>query len=132
MPFYKRQDNELLCAPTFVAAPDYTLTANERESYTYPVDGWHWFDDIDAALVGLQKQTIVGVVSIRQACRALDQIGLLDDLESAIANAPRWVQIDWGKCQEVRRDWPAIPLIQPAIGLSDAQIDDLFTLAATL
>lgn len=132
MPFYKRQDDELLCAPTFVAAPDYELTAANRAEYDYPVDGWYWFDTLDDALIGLPKQTTVGVVSIRQACRALDQMGLLDDLESAIANAPRWVQIDWSKCQEVRRDWPAIPLIQPALGLSDEQIDDLFSLATTL
>lgn len=74
----------------------------------------------------------VEVISIRQACQALEQVGKLDELEAAIAQAPRWVQIDWSKCTEVRRDWPAIPLMQPALGMTDLEIDNLFVLANTL
>lgn len=99
-----------------------------------------WDEQQQAYLVGSayyvgQHFTVVNVpisVSIRQACRALEQVGKLDELEAAIAQAPRWVQIDWAKCTEVRRDWPAIPLMQPALGMTDAEIDALFVLAGSL
>lgn len=85
-----------------------------------------------AYLEQLRKDAIPVSVSIRQACRALEQVGKLDELEAAISQAPRWIQIDWAKCTEVRRDWPAIPLMQPALGMTDLEIDNLFVLAATL
>lgn len=33
---------------------------------------------------------------------------------------------------EIRRDWPPIAACATALGLTDTQIDDLFSLAATL
>ena len=41
--FYKL-DGELLYAPNYVLNADYELYRNQHESYTYPVDGWYWFD----------------------------------------------------------------------------------------
>ena len=38
--FYKNDDNTLLYAPTFVAAPTYTLDINLKDTYSYPIDGW--------------------------------------------------------------------------------------------
>lgn len=85
-----------------------------------------------AYLEQLRKDAVPVSVSIRQACRALEQVGKLDELEAAIAQAPRWIQIDWAKCTDVRRDWPAIPIIQAVIGMTDLEIDNLFVLADTL
>jgi hypothetical protein len=43
--FYKlNEDNELMCAPNFVCTPDYELYKEQHETYTYPVDGWSWFN----------------------------------------------------------------------------------------
>jgi hypothetical protein len=39
--FYKLDDDILLYG-TLVCGPTYTLI--EGETYTYPVDGWYWFD----------------------------------------------------------------------------------------
>ena len=34
-----------------VQAPGFTLLAEDKDSYTYPVDGWYWYDtDEDASL----------------------------------------------------------------------------------
>ena len=41
--FYKLGD-ELLYAPNVVYAPGFTLQAASHADYTYPQDGWHWFD----------------------------------------------------------------------------------------
>lgn len=46
--FYKK-DIEILHAPNLVYNNDYTLNADLKDDYTYPVDGWYWFDDIESA-----------------------------------------------------------------------------------
>ena len=38
--FYKNDNGSLLYAPTFVAAPLYTLDVNLLDTYTLPIDGW--------------------------------------------------------------------------------------------
>jgi hypothetical protein len=41
--FYKLEDESLLYG-TVVCGPTYTLISEDHESYTYPVDGWRWFE----------------------------------------------------------------------------------------
>jgi hypothetical protein len=49
--FYKLDSgsDELLYAPNAVFAPAFTLTAETAASYTYPLDGWYWFDTEEEA-----------------------------------------------------------------------------------
>jgi len=47
MTFYKRDGDTLLEAPTTVIGPGYELYAENHSEYTYPVEGWYWFDSID-------------------------------------------------------------------------------------
>jgi hypothetical protein len=49
--FYKYIENEkaLLHAPNFVSSPNYSLQKAEKENYSYPVDGWYWFDSENQA-----------------------------------------------------------------------------------
>lgn len=48
--FYKSVIGQgILYAPSFVHAPGYSLFADEIASYTFPVDGWYWFDSQTAA-----------------------------------------------------------------------------------
>ena len=132
MPFYKRNNDELMVAPNFVVGPGFELRAESHAEHTYPVEGWYWFDNLDDAMRALQNLS-TQVVSRRQAKQALLRADLLDDVDAAIAaSANRAWQIDWAEAQEFRRDWPALVAMQPALGLSDAQIDDLFRLAVTL
>ena len=49
MAFYKIKDSELLQAENAVMSRDFTLLRDEHETYTYPVDGWRWFDTIEEA-----------------------------------------------------------------------------------
>lgn len=44
--FYKQNGEQLICAPTAVHAPDFTLIKAEKDTYSYPVDGWTWFDNL--------------------------------------------------------------------------------------
>ena len=42
--FYKLEDDNWLYAPNFVYGPNYTLLRENKDSYTYPVEGWTWYD----------------------------------------------------------------------------------------
>ena len=42
--FYKLDQDQLLSAPTAVYAPGYELHKVLRDTYTYPIDGWSWFE----------------------------------------------------------------------------------------
>lgn len=44
--FYKNNEGELLYGPNFVFGPfgQYTLKKETKDDYTYPVEGWYWFD----------------------------------------------------------------------------------------
>lgn len=76
-------------------------------------------------------------VTMRQARLALLQLGLLDDVEAAIASIPdevqrRAAQIEWEYASTVERDSQWVQNLAGALGLSDEQLDQLFQLAATL
>ena len=46
--FYKL-DGELLFGPNFVLNQNYELYRETHADYTYPVDGWYWFDTEEQA-----------------------------------------------------------------------------------
>ena len=71
-------------------------------------------------------------VSMRQARLALLAAGLLDDVEAALKASGQAAEIEWEYAADVRRDHPLIAAMQQAQGLSDAQVDTLFTEAARL
>lgn len=78
------------------------------------------------------KPVVPQEVSMRQARQALLRAGMLDTVEQVVAQADRAVQIDWHKGQTVRRDWPALKVVQTLLHMTDRQIDELFILAGTL
>lgn len=87
--------------------------------------------DVERAIAAANKRAQrVMVVSMRQAELALLDAGLLDDVELLVMNLPRAAQIEWKRAQSVERDHPLIAYVQQAKGLTDEQIDDLFTDAA--
>jgi len=46
--FYKI-DGELLYGPNYVLNESYQLYKEYSDTYTYPVDGWYWFDSHEEA-----------------------------------------------------------------------------------
>lgn len=85
----------------------------------------------------LPQVSVPQIVTARQAKRALLEAGLLDDVESAIANIPdaleqRRIQIDWDESTEFRRDWPALEMLAAVMRLDEGTLDALFIEAATL
>jgi len=62
--FYKRDPDsgELLFAPNAVYGPGFTLLAEQHAEYTYPVDGWVWFESREAAVLANNQETANGNV----------------------------------------------------------------------
>lgn len=73
-----------------------------------------------------------GICTPRQARLALAQANLLTAVEAWIETAPESVRIEWEYANEIRRDWPPIADAATALGLTEAQLDELFALAKTL
>lgn len=75
-------------------------------------------------------------VSKRQAKQALLLAGKLDAVEALIEQMPdlegRMARIEWADSQVVERHRPLTLQLGAAIGLSEAEIDQLFITAATL
>lgn len=80
---------------------------------------------------------VITSVTMRQARLALLGAGLLDDVDAAIAAIPdtvqsRAAQIEWEYAQTVDRNSAFTQQLAPALGLTDQQLDALFTQAAAL
>ena len=67
-----------------------------------------------------------------QARAALWLAGLLDDAEAAIAQAHPLSRIAWEQANVYRRDSPTVISIGQQLGLSEADIDELFKTAASI
>lgn len=73
-------------------------------------------------------------VTMRQARLALLQSGLLATVNQAVAALPGAAgdaaRIEWEFSSTVERNRPLVQSLVSALGLADAQLDELFTLAA--
>jgi hypothetical protein len=76
------------------------------------------------------------VISMRQCRLALLSAGYLAQVESALSALPspqkEAALIEWEYATEVQREHPMILAIGQAIGLTDAQLDDLFVAGSLL
>lgn len=95
--------------------------------------GYEWVELPYAAPVITEPVILVPqVVSRAQFILALLQIDLLDEVEAAIAAADRAAQINYNERLEFERSFPLIATMAAVLGKTDAEIDALFVLAATL
>jgi len=85
--------------------------------------------ELDAVRAGLS-------ITPRQARLALLGAGLLDTVQGAFAQLPEphrtAAQIEWEYATSIERNSPLVSQFGPLLGLTEAQIDDLFTQAAAL
>lgn len=100
-------------------------------------DGCVPITDEEALSLAPQPVSIVPTsVTMRQARIALSQAGLLSTVNSAIAamtgSTGDIARIEWEFSSTVERNRPFVQSMKAALSLTDKQLDDLFTLAATL
>ena len=133
--YYKR-DNEILQQVSEVHAPDFVLTPDNHATHQYPIDGWYWFDTLDAALAGMISPPDVPTVSALQGMLAIQSAGLVAGFDAWKAGLDPIddfaVVAFFEKAQTWRRDNPYLIQGAIALGLTDEQLDQLFILAATL
>lgn len=111
--------------------------AHQGDNCITAPDEWDGNFDRWKVVDGVLTAIIPQVVTPRQAKIALLQAGLLDDVEAgieAIADpaTKRLAQIEWEYAHEVRRDWPLLNQIAAGMGITDAQLDELFRVAARI
>lgn len=111
------------------------------EVYAYPEDGsqdaWIPADAILMTQAELDehlspKPYTPQSISRFQARAALLATNRLSDVEAAVAAADAFSQLAWAEAQEWRRDSPTLLALAHGIGLTDAEIDDLFVQAASI
>lgn len=88
--------------------------------------------DLEVAAFLTPSTAVVTSVTPRQARLALLAAGLLDQVETAVNQAGGAVKITWDYATEINRNDPLITTLGKTLNLTDTQIDNLFTQAATL
>lgn len=90
----------------------------------------------EAARLGIYAPVVPEMISMRQARLALLGAGLLANVDAAMAamtgEAGEAARIEWGYSTTVERHQSLVLAMSAALGLTDAQVDALFVLAATL
>jgi hypothetical protein len=117
-------------AGTTVAPP----TATEGHT---PVWTGHAWALVPSPQPGAAQPAVPQVVSMRQARLALLVTGRLQQVTDAFdlmqdEGLKAAAKIEWEYATEVRRDWPLVEVLRPALSMSHADVDDLFIAAAAL
>lgn len=99
-----------------------------------PPNDYIAISDDEAITINLLKSSVPKITEVTraQAKHALLQIGLLDTVEMLIPTMGRAAQIDWADRPTVQRSNAWVIEAQLAMNWTDAELDGLFTVAATL
>ena len=130
--FYKKIEDEILKGEN-INTPLVTLKAEDKDSYTYPQDGWYWFNSFDEALAFFAGLKNSNSITMRQARLVLLNAGLLELVDNAIATGSDEVlKVEWEYATEVRRDWSNLISMALTLGITEEQLDNLFIEASKL
>jgi hypothetical protein len=148
--FYKNENNNMLYAPETVSGPYYFLNKDEFQNYTYPIDGWYYFNTENEAkdffgLSNLEEQiqalktSIIGVrISARQIRLWLVQNGIplqaVTDAINAIEDPVLrdTISIEWEYAPYIERSHPMLVPLGLALGFTEQQIDHVFIEAVNI
>ena len=87
-------------------------------------------------IVDTPLRNVPNSVTMRQARLALLGAGLLDDIDAAIDSLPspqkEAARIEWEYATDVQRSSGLVPMMGAALGLDDAALDALFSVAGGL
>ena len=131
MGFYKKDTDTILTGENFVFSPIVTITKETKDDYTYPQDGWYWFDTFDEALqlfVGLKSSDSI---TMRQARLYLLGAGLLKQVDSIVSQNEAW-KIEWEYATDVVKNSQLVVTLSNQLGLSSEAIDVMFDEASKL
>ena len=131
MGFFKKDIDSILVGENVVFSPSVTLKVEDKDLYTYPQDGWYWFDTFDEALqffVGLKSSDSI---TMRQARLYLLGAGLLSQVDSIVSQNEAW-KIEWEYATDVVKNSQLVITLSNQLGLSSEAIDVMFDEASKL
>lgn len=117
--------------PTYNADTQYVVAGEVIEVNGIPTKQYTVVDYTAEELQAMAKAKVPQVVTPRQARLALLQVGLLDEVDLA-TKANKAHEVYWEYSLEVKRDDALLIELATVLGMTDAQLDDLFVLANTL
>lgn len=113
--------------------PDGTVEVPLKPGADYEWNGTEWVHVLPDPAEALEAERSTMVASRFQAKAALHAAGLLDQVETMIADSgDPMLQIAWAEAVEYRRTSPTILAMAQALNLSPEQVDDLFRHAMTI
>ena len=131
MGFYKKVDDDILKGENFVFSPVVTLKAEDKDNYTYPQDGWYWFDTFDEALQFFAGLKSSDSITMRQARLYLLDAKLLSQVNSIVSQNEAW-KIEWEYATDVVKNSPLVVALANQLDLSAEAIDTMFNEASKL
>ncbi len=100
------------------------------------VRGWQVVDLTPAEIAAIAKAKVPASVTMRQGRLALLAAGKLAQVDAAIASLPEpqksGALIEWNYSNELQRNNAFVATLGGALGLTEAQVDQLFIAAAQL
>lgn len=132
--FYRKEQEQILSALN-VEGPGYTLIEEDSALYTYPVDGWIYAENLDAAITYFANAA-KNTITLRQCKLALLNAGKLQDVLAYIDAMPEPQRtaalIEFNDTKDVERNSALLNTVAAAIGLTPEQTDSLFAAAKLL
>ena len=119
--------------------PHYKDTTNKLHfiddatfAHLLPSGSVHITDEEAETLRPVLMKTVPQIVSRFQARAALHLAGLLETVETmmALPETPALAKLAWADAQEFKRNSPTVLSLSASLGLTEAQLDALFTTAA--
>ena len=83
-------------------------------------------------LTATQKRALLKPLSPAQVRLVLNQFGLLAQVESAVAAGDKTLQVEWEFRNEFARDNVTLLIMATALGMTEAQLDNMFEIGITL
>lgn len=131
MGFFKKDIDSILVGDNFVFSPSVTLKAEDKDLYTYPQDGWYWFDTFDETLQFFAGLKSSDSITMRQARLYLLSSGLLSQVDVIVSQNEAW-KIEWEYATDVLKNSPLVVALSSQLGLSSEAIDVMFDEASKL
>jgi len=131
--FYKINSNGgLMYAPNYVYNANFHLTKEDENKETMEeTDGWKWFNtDCDAyTYFKITPESNPWSATPLQAKIALNNAGILDQIETYLATEDKNTQLAWQSASEFRRDSVLLKTIAGKLNLSNEDLENLFIAA---
>lgn len=131
MGFFKKDIDSIVVGENFVFSPSVTLKAEDKDLYTYPQDGWYWFDTFDEALQFFAVLKSSDSITMRQARLYLLGAGLLEQVDNIVSQNEAW-KIEWEYATDVVKNSQLVITLSNQLGLSSEAIDVMFDEASKL